>query len=152
MPEFPRLFPERDESEVQARANERLPILSSLHSLQMKSQNCYGKTFGKTKGLHNVRQRCSLLVPTCNYFCSGDSRTAQRLYSNLDRYFELWGKPTQLLDATWRSEISMDLHGSLVAAAFFIHVATFLASACLLVLRNGCNSLLTAGSKKSWLR
>lgn len=43
VPEFPRLFPERDESEVQARANERL-------------------------------------------------------YSNLDRYFELWGKPTQLLD------------------------------------------------------
>lgn len=43
VPEFPRLFPERDESEVQARANERL-------------------------------------------------------YSNLDRYFDLWGKPTQLLD------------------------------------------------------
>ena len=109
MPEFPRLFPERDESEVQARANERLPILSSMHSLQMKSQNCYGKTFGKTKGLHNVRQRCSLLVPilviTCVLGTVGQRKDAVlRLYSNLDRYFELWGKPTQLLDATWREE------------------------------------------------
>jgi len=43
VPEFPRIFPERDDSEVQARAN-------------------------------------------------------GRLYSDLDRYFELWGKPTKLLD------------------------------------------------------
>lgn len=51
-----------------------------------------------------VRFLC-LLVITCVLGTVGQRKDAVlRLYSNLDRYFELWGKPTQLLDATWREE------------------------------------------------
>ena len=67
MPEFPRLFPERDESEVQARANER--PMTDVVKLADEKSNLSWKNFGR---------RCSL-VPTLNTslaHCSGDTAKA----------------------------------------------------------------------------
>lgn len=40
------------------------------------------------------------------FHVSMSSLCLERLYSDLDRYFELWGKPTKLLDVSWHHQVA----------------------------------------------
>lgn len=146
VPEFPRIFPERDDSEVQARANGRRDVESEAKtlwwSLKISKFTFGGSTLPKTTScapyvardfsifldMFRVSSRwcvcscrdaleksdsfCHHLPCSISFICfhlSMSSPCLERLYSDLDRYFELWGKPTKLIDVSWHHQVAWSL-------------------------------------------